>query len=107
MAKIKFTKVPGSPGWIASSVLLPRGDEWERVESDDPAFMIFYGMGDNPGGDRLYCVPVSTPVSEVVKFFKVGMHGAESYGYDPVETVQLVADNVDKVAALIPCRILF
>ena len=52
MPKIKYAKVPGLPGWSVSPVLPPGRDEWEPVESDDPAFMIFYGMGDNPGGDR-------------------------------------------------------
>ncbi len=73
--------------------------------SSDPEQVCFYGMTD--AGYCLVTVPASTAVADVARFFRVGSHGAMSYGLDEDETVDVVASNLTKIEALIPCRVTF
>ena len=80
----------------------------DQLNSDPPAsadstYVQFFGATSD--GYRLFIIPAATPIADVVRFFEVGSHGAESYGFDSEETVNLVAAKASMIADLVPCRV--
>lgn len=76
-------------------------------ESADKSLIQFYGSRKNEECYRLYSVPSDRCVGEIVREFEVGSHGAESYGYNIAETVELVARMAIEIAIIVPCRVIF
>ncbi|MFN5579512.1 MAG: hypothetical protein ACK49X_07840, partial [Akkermansiaceae bacterium] len=76
--------------------------------SSDPTHNLFYGMkAEDNQGHRLYAVPTCTPIGQIVRDFQIGLQGAESYSWDVEETIQMVAEKAEAIAAIIPCRVTF
>ncbi|GAA5495933.1 hypothetical protein Rhal01_02114 [Rubritalea halochordaticola] len=93
-------------GWVAGEGVSHEQSYVVPPLSGDPAMQQFYAArGDE--AYRLYHVPTDTSIREIVEFFRVGAHGAMSYGLDEEKTIELVAGKAAKVAELIPCRLIF
>ena len=73
----------------------------EPDQPSDPARIRLYGMVEHEGY-RLYEIPATTPVSDVVIYFRVGSHGAIQDGTDSDELVRKVAAVTDRLAGIIP-----
>ena len=76
-------------------------------DSPDPTQNLFFGLKDGDKGHKLYAVSTVTPISQIVRDFQIGSHGAESYSWDVEETIHLVAEKADAIASVIPCRVTF
>lgn len=94
-------------GWTAGEVVPYDLTYSDPPESDDTSRIQFYGLRESDPGHRLYSIPADTPIAEVVRVFKVGSHGADSYSYDVDETLGIVAGKAAKIAELFPCRVTF
>lgn len=94
-------------GWAAGEVVPYDQTSSDPPASPDPLRVQFYGLRSADPGHRLYSVPVETEIAEIVRVFEVGAHGADSYGYDPDETVEMVSEKATKIAELLPCRVIF
>jgi len=79
----------------------------EPPESSDSTQNLFFGLKDGDEGHKLYAVPISTPIGQIVRDFQIGSHGAESYSWDVEETIQMVAEKTEAIAAVIPCRVTY
>jgi hypothetical protein len=79
----------------------------EPPPSTDPRRYTLIGLIDGDPGHRYYDVPIETTAEEIVRVFRVGSHGAQSYGDDEDETVELVASKAKSIEKLIPCRPIF
>lgn len=93
--------------WKAGNFLDEKAIYGNPPSSSDPARIILIGMLESDPGHRLYEIPTQTTVADVVRVFRVGAHGAESYNYDVSATVALVADKATKIAEIIPYRVFF
>ena len=76
-------------------------------DSSDPTQNLFFGLKDEDQGHKLYAVPTGTPIGQIVRDFQIGSHGADSYSWDVEETIQMVAEKAEAIAAVIPCRVTF
>jgi hypothetical protein len=76
-------------------------------DSVDPTENVFFGLKDGDEGHKLYAVPATTQIGQIVHDFQIGSHGAESYSWDVERTIQMVADKAEAIAAVIPCRVTF
>jgi hypothetical protein len=79
----------------------------EPPESSDSTQNLFFGLKEGDEGHKLYSAPTSTPIGQIVRDFQTGAHGAESYSWDVEETIQMVAEKAEAIAAVIPCRVTF
>lgn len=75
--------------------------------SSDPSQNLFFGLKDGDEGHKLYSVPTGTPIGQIVRDFRIGAHGAESYSWDVENTIQMVAARTEAIASVIPCRVTF
>ena len=94
-------------GWTAGDVVPYDQTSSDPPVSIDPSRFQFYGLCCTDPGHRLYSVPVDTGIAEIVVAFSVGIHGANSYGYDPDETVKMVSEKATKISEMLPCRVVF
>jgi hypothetical protein len=93
--------------WTAGD-LIPDDEIYsDPPKSSDPSMINLYGLkGDDPG-HRLYSIPASTPVEEIVRVFAVGSHSEVSYGDDAAQTGAIVGSKAAKIAEIIPCHVVF
>lgn len=103
---MKFSPLSGIQDWSIGQDVLEDIYE-EPPQSDDPAFIVFFGLRDSDQRHRLYRIPASTPIADVVHAFQVGSHGAESYGDDVAQTVRLVAEKATQIGQIVSCRVIF
>lgn len=103
--KMKKNKLPD--GWTAGRILRDNQINSTPPESTDPERIHLYGFLEDDKGYRLFTLPATTSITEIVKVFQVGSHGAQSYGFDKDKTIALVADKAEKISAIIPSRITF
>jgi hypothetical protein len=95
-------------------------DGWEKGEavpqdkryedppaSPDPTKILIQGLKWGDEGHQYFSIPADTPVADIVRFFEVGSHGAQSYSYDEEETIAVVAGKATALAELIPSRVTF
>ncbi len=76
-------------------------------DSGDPSQTLFFGLKDGDEGHKLYATATSTPIGQIVREFRIGAHGAESYSWDVEQTIKLVAEKAEAVSAVVPCRVTF
>lgn len=95
------------PDWKAGEMVSVERSYGEPPESTDPERHLFFGLYGEDPGHRIYDIPANVKISEIVRQFRVGSQGAMSYGLDENQTVETVALNADKIAAIIPCRVIF
>jgi hypothetical protein len=101
-------KIPELPKqWLAGDAVSDDQYCFDPPESPDKSLILFYGCVDGDAGHRIYSIPADTPVGEVVRFFRVGTHGAESYGVPPEEALEKFASRVEIISSLVPCRVIF
>ncbi len=94
-------------GWHAGEIVEHSSIYGEPPATTESSEIIIFGMHENDKAHRLYKLPADTPVSDIVTYFKVGSHGANSYGFDIQQTIKLVSEKVSKIDAIIPCRVIF
>jgi hypothetical protein len=75
--------------------------------SNDKQTVLIFGMSQDDKEHHLYMIPKDTPISDVVQYFKVGSHGASSYGFDSQQTINMVSEKASKIDMIIPCRVVF
>lgn len=93
-------------GWQVDRIVNPKSIGNEPPQPENLDRIALFGMFEEE--ERLmYTLPSSTPIAEIVKFFSVGLHGANSYGYDPEETLLKVTEFASAIVDLIPSRCFF
>lgn len=101
---MKAPKLPD--GWKIGAGVQDSGTYEDPHQGNDASRVILIGMrGDE--GHRIYDIPANTRIADIVRFFEVGSHGAQSYSWDPAETVELVADKMEGINRIIPGRVTF
>jgi hypothetical protein len=96
-----------SNGWFVGDVVENNSIYGDPPTSNDNEMVIFFGMSQDDKAHHLYMIPKNTPISDVVKYFKVGSHGAISYGFDSQQTINMVSEKASKIDMIIPCRVVF
>ena len=99
------------------SISLPTS--WHRGKTIDPKDLrcfprtskthgrvFFHGTRSSQEKYREYDVPKDTPLSDIVRYFQIGSHGAESYGFDVEATVELVAALAEELVEIVPGHVL-
>ena len=87
-------------GWSVGDKV-DRADYYTYIpETTGPSRFIGYRQGDSD--HRWYTAPENIPPADIVKVFKVGSHGAESYSYDEAETIELVASITEAIHKIAP-----
>ncbi len=100
--------VPGLPDGWEKGEAVSQGRRYEDPPaSPDPARILVQGYQAGDEGHCYYSIPAGTPVADIVQFFEVGSHGAESYSYDEEATIALVADKATALAKLVPAQVTF
>ena len=95
-----FEKHPESPAWmIGPEVTDARG---APPPSPQEGMLSLFGAAPGDWDHRVYLVPARTLIEEVVEFFEVGTKGALAHGWDERDTMDLVADKLTAVDALVP-----
>lgn len=94
-------------GWEKGEAI-PYGDlRGDPPASPDPTKILIRGCWRDDPGHFYYFIPAETPVADIVRFFEVGSHGANSYSFDEEETIAVVAEKATALAKLIPSRVTF
>jgi hypothetical protein len=94
-------------GWI------PRDDVSYDAGDDDPPRCSgtgknwIVGLAEGDEGHRIYEIPSSASFGAIARAFRVGTHGAQSYGYDEDDTVEMVARKLDVIEGIAPGRVIF
>jgi hypothetical protein len=94
-------------GWQAGEFVTGDALYADPPPSSDPKAIHVIGALEGDRVHRLFRIPSVTPVSELVTVFQVGSHGADSYGYDRQEAIDLVARNATEITTRIDSRITF
>lgn len=66
-----------------------------------------YGAIEGDERHRIYDIPAHASFGSIARAFRVGSHGALSYGYDEDETVEMVARKLDVIEGIAPGRVTF
>lgn len=101
-------------GWQARKTVPPDSNLDDPPQPADPTRILLYGMQEpelqhtlNYCHYTLYDLPAHTPVAEIVSFFAVGSHCAESNGNGADENVRAVAKVATEIARIVPARVFF
>lgn len=99
---------------------MPLPDNWiqrERLHHDEtyqdppPSTVAgrnrLIGLADTDDAHYIYDLPATASFGAVARAFRVGSHGAMSYGYDPDETVERVARKLDVIEGIASGRVVF
>ena len=76
-------------------------------QSEDKSRLAFYGMLDENKGYKVYDIPANTEISQIIKVFKVGYHGASTYLLNPQEVNSKVAKYAESINRIIPSEVVF
>lgn len=97
---------PLPDGWIAGEFVDYEDCYGDPPVSADPALMILFGMAADDDGHRLYEIPIETPISMIVNYFRIGTHNCGHERYEP-PILEAVANNAALIHAAVPCRPIF
>jgi hypothetical protein len=92
---------------------IPRDYLSDDAFDDDPPLpptpdrLWLVGMREGDESHRLYDVPATASFGDIARAFRVGSHGANSYGFDETETIEMVARKLDVIQGIAPGRVLF
>lgn len=104
----KEISLPNLPsGWNAGNYVSYESIYGAPPAIDDSSRIVFFGLRNGDQRHRVYDIPSNTPIADVVREFKVGAHGAASYGFDASCIISLVADKATKIHEIIPCHVIF
>lgn len=93
--------------WVAGEIVPEYQIYSSPPESSDTSKINILGYRDCDNAYRIYSVPVDTPVGEVVRVFQVGSRYADTDGIPVDEMIRQVAERAEKIAALVPCHVVF
>lgn len=94
-------------GWKAGELVFGDAIYSSPPPSSNPSTINLYGWAKGDPQYRIYSIPHNTCISDVVRFFQVGLQSALSYGDDAEETIALVAEKAEAIFALVPSRVTF
>lgn len=94
-------------GWTVDNLEDQGSIYGDLPEFNDPSRVFFFGLLDEDQEYKIYSVPSDTAIERIVQAFKVGSHGAMSYGFDADSVISLVTENVKKIQKIIPCYVIF
>lgn len=104
------TPFPKKPGWFRGPVIdLASGKEMAARMRSFPAtsrFQVLVGHLTGDQGHRIYLTP-SIGDRALVEAFRVGEHGAISYGYYAAETIDRVATRLEAIQKICPFIVTF
>jgi hypothetical protein len=78
----------------------------EPKQPKDKKRLRMYGMLENDGY-KTFEMPADTKASAIVRYFRVGSHGAINSGADPEGLITRVAAVADKITKIVPARPFF
>lgn len=95
-----FHDHPDRPGWKVG----PEVADTRRQPPASPVVGMRCLFGAAPGDweHRLYLVPDDATIEDLVEFFEVGTEGALRHGWDERDTMDLVADKLSEINAIVP-----
>ena len=84
----------------------------EEVYGDPPRSpkagrILIFGLIEGDDGHRIYDIPAHVSFGSIAHAFRVGSHGAQSYGYDEDDNVEMVARKLDVIEGIAPGRVTF
>jgi hypothetical protein len=94
-------------GWFVGAPVADESRYGDPPVSTDAKQNHVFAFSEHEDLLRLYTIPAYTPVGDIVRFFKVGSHGAESYRYDAEEGLDLVIELLADVESVIPGRVIY
>jgi hypothetical protein len=92
---------------------IPRGYLSHDAIYDDPPLSPngernwLIGLIEGDERHRIYDVPACASFGDIARAFRVGSHGANSYGYDESETIEMVAQKLDVNQGIALGRVVF
>ena len=95
-----FAPAPDHPGWLVG----PEVAETTGPPPTSPVagMLSLYGMAPGDWDYRLYLVPQNIHLAEIVEGFEVGSRGALRHGWHERDTIDLVAEQLTGVDAVVP-----
>ena len=93
--------------WTVSKVSRKSDVYTEAPQSQDDSHIQFYGVKDHNFEYQLYSIPANTPIEDVIRFFNVGSHVNNGYGFHANETIDLVIKKTKSISEIIPYRVIF
>src|SRR4051812_30595910 len=94
-------------GWFPRDYVSHEAVYGDPPRSPNAGRILMFGLMEGDEGHRIYDIPVHASFGGIARAFRVGSHGAQSYGYDEDDTVEMIARKLDVIEGIAPGRVTF